>query len=653
MEAGNKSRNAQRKQNKKNNKNRRKRSIGSPPPRRPRRRLVSLNVLPQQLWLKVERGLTLWEALQNTDVDLEGDCGGLGKCGKCKLTVVSAIGPPTEEETSLLSKDELATGTRLACRTKINHDMQVDVGEAVQGLEYNQILKTGHRAIVHLNPLIDQHIVTSAPHLIDEGVADFDRIKFVLGPEYQDLDASLECLRTLPHILEDPNFEGAAAIHDNRLLALQNWEKVGRRYGLVFDLGTSTLVGKLISLLDGHEVAAISCLNSQYRYGANVISRLHYVKENAHGLQRLHNLLVRDLNRITDGLLEVGGIEHEDIFVAVLAGNTTMQHFLLSLPPLKIAQAPFSPVLTDGVVVKAIEIGLRLHPEAVMYVMPVASGYIGGDLISVVLASGAADQDRELVLALDLGTNGEIFLGNKKRLLTCSAAAGPALEGGRITHGMIAKTGAIEGVSTYDRSLYYRTIANTKPRGLCGSGLVDLVAVLVHEGVIDYEGLIVPPPDGSEHPLFLNVEEGDSVNKFLIAGPDDSFDGRALYLTQQDVRELQLAKGAIAAGIQTLMHEMDITAKDINRIYLAGALGNYVDVYSAMRIGLIPNVDPNIVSSLGNAASTGAIMVLLSKDHWKRASMLADSIEHIELSSQHDFNEYFVDNLDFPRENIW
>ncbi|MGA7877546.1 MAG: ASKHA domain-containing protein, partial [Desulfoferrobacter sp.] len=435
--------------------------------------------------------------------------------------------------------------------------------------------------------------------------------------------------------------------------AWQEWESVGRRYGLVFDIGTSTVVGKLISLLDGHEVAAISHLNSQTRHGTDVISRLQFIKENKSGLRRLHDLLLRDLAGITERLLEVGKLRPEEIFIAVAAGNTTMQHILLSLDPSGIAQAPFSPIVTEGMVVKAEQAGLKLHPEALLYVMPAKSGYIGGDLIGVVLASEAAEQDSEMILGLDLGTNGEIFLGNRKRLLTCSTAAGPALEGAKISQGVIAKIGAIEGVRMVDGEIRYQIIGNVEPRGICGSGLVDLVAVLLHCGIIDCEGLIQPTVNEQAIHLNSRLVERSGVYDFLIASAEESHNGRPIYLRQKDVRELQLAKGAVAAGIRSLLHKMRIEVDDIHHIYLAGALGNYINPHSAMRIGLIPAVNPDIVKSLGNAASTGASMVLLSRNSWHMAKLLADFIDHVELSHRADFNQYFIEHMDFPQANLW
>ena len=631
----------------------RKPTMGSAPFRRSKTRHVLLNVLPDDLWLKVREGDTIWDALQKENVQLGGECGGLGKCGKCAVRVLSSTGPPSEIEERFIDKGDLAQGIRLACRTVVDKDLTIHTDETDFDTEYFQILKTGPRPLMHPNPLVGKRLITLPLDLQEEGLSDLDRIKLVLVTDYKGLEAPLHCLRTLPQKLKENDYSGAAVLHENHLLAWQSQDQVDCYYGLVFDLGTSTLVGKLINLVDGSEVAVVSCLNSQMRYGSNVISRLQYIKEHPHGLDTFHNLLAKDLNRLTARLLKAADLQPEDVFIAVAAGNTTMQHLLLTLDPSGIAEAPFSPVLTDGVVVKAAEVGLQLHPEAVFYVMPTRSGYIGGDLISVILASGASEQEDEMILGLDLGTNGEIFLGNRKRLMTCSAAAGPALEGATVSYGMIAKAGAIEAAYVEDGALLYQIIGNVKPKGLCGSGIVDLVAVLLHWGIVDREGLVRRTRRAIPADLKSRIVRRAGAYDFLVAPPEESDKQKAVYLTQKDIRELQLATGAVAAGISILLDEMGIGLGDIDRVYMAGALGNYMDPLSAMRIGLIPRFDPGIITSLGNAASTGASMVLLSRDHWQTANELSDFIEHIELSARFDFDQYFVEHLDFPREHLW
>jgi uncharacterized 2Fe-2S/4Fe-4S cluster protein (DUF4445 family) len=609
-----------------------------------------LNVLPDDLWLKVRRGETILHALQKADIDLEGDCGGLVSCGKCKIKVLTSINfPPDSEVNDLLTEEEIKQGIRLACCTKIKKDLAVHVGKSASEQEYFQILKSGETPVIEIDPLIDKQLVDLTPGKKNEGLSDLERIRLELGPEYKGLKASLKCLQGLPEMLRKTGYYGSAVLHDGSLLDWQGYEESTKNFGIVFDLGTSTLVGKLISLIDGRQIAAISRLNSQIKYGSDVISRIQHIEEHPDGLNRLHALLMKDLDRIVKRLLEVGGLKPEDIYVCVAAGNTTMQHILLSLDPSGIAEAPFTPVMTDGVIVNARDAGLKLNPMAMLYVMPTKSGYIGGDLISAIIASKAAEQDDEIILGLDLGTNGEIFLGNRKRMITCSAAAGPALEGARITHGTIAKTGAIEGVRLIDGKFYYKEIGNIKPVGICGSGLVDLISVLLNCGIVDKEGLMTPHDDGSACDMSSRVFEKGGVYNFLVASEKESHHKKPIYLTQKDVRELQLAKAAIAAGVQTLLKEMGIGIKDISRIYLAGALGNYINPYSAMRIGLLPMVDPGIISMLGNAASTGASMALLSKSYWRWANDLVQFIENVELSNRKDFIEHFISNMDFPK----
>jgi len=634
-------------------------SISPSPAKERRPKRLWLHVFPKDIWVPVSRGETILDALQKANVELEGDCGGLGKCGKCKIKILSVVRPPTKIERALLDEKELEEGVRLACRTPVNRDLAISVGEVPAEPDYIKILTTSHVIpkeyipISELEPLVEKRTVTLSPGARDEGLSDFDCIKQGLGPEYSDLTASLPCLQALPETMKGNQSEGRAILHEHCLMGWENQDKGDHGYGLVFDLGTSTLVGKLMNLHNGGEVAVASRLNSQSRCGADVISRLHYVKQRPGGLETLNYLIMNDLNKITRQLLKTAGLEPDDIFIAVAAGNTTMQHFILNLPPTGIAEAPFSPVVTDGMIVNAADIGLEVNPAALLYTFPMKSGYIGGDLISFILDSGVTEQEDEIILGLDLGTNGEIFLGNGKRLLTCSAAAGPALEGARISSGMIAKAGAIEGAGHQEGDLYYRTIGNIRPKGICGSGLVDLVAVLLHCGVIDHEGMIRPSPIKKYQDINSRVIARTDGYDFLVASEKESFHGRSIYLTQKDVRELQLAKAAMAAGIKTLMDELGIGTEDISRVYLAGALGNYVDRISTLRIGLLPKVNIEHVRSLGNAASMGASKVLLSKKHWQMTKDITRFIEHIELSYRRDFNKYFIEQMDFPAENIW
>ncbi len=537
-----------------------------------------LHVFPSDMWVSVNRGETILDALRKAKVELDGDCGGLGKCGKCKIRILSVTSPPTDMEQALLDEEELKGGIRLACCTPVTRDLAISLGEVLKEPVYTKILTTSHMLhhgylpISQLNPLVEKRPVVLSPAVRGDGFSCLDCIKQGLGPEYSNLEASLQCLQALPGTFEKTNSQGSAILHDNYLLGWQIQEDSEKTCGLVFDLGTSTLVGKLIDLLNGCELAVSSCLNSQNQCGPDIISRLQYVKQYPEGLETLRHLLLDDLNNIIKHLLKTAGLEADKIFIAVAAGNTTMQHILLNLPPSGIAEAPFSPVTIDGMIVNAVDIGLQVNPGALLYTMPMKSGYVGGDLISFILASGVYEKEDEIILGLDLGTNGEIFLGNGKRLLTCSTAAGPAFEGARISSGMIARAGAIEGARHEGGNLYCSTIGNIKPKGLCGSGVVDLIAVLLHCGVIDHEGLIRLSPTRKYRDLNSRVIPQTEGYSFLVASRQESFYGCPVYITQRDVRELQLAKAAMAAGIKILMNELGVGPEDISRVYLAGAL---------------------------------------------------------------------------------
>jgi len=629
------------------------------PKKRPKKiskKKVWLNVLPDDIWIKIKRGDTVYRALQNTKVELEGDCGGLGKCGKCKIKVITPLGKPSKATVELLNPDELEQGVRLACQTKILKNLAIYTEELNGETELFQILKHGHMPSVELAPLVERRLVSIPPPSLENSLSDVHRIRDALSPEFHGLKTTYRCLSKLYKNLRATNFDGAAIIHNNCLVEWQPREHIGGVFGLIFDLGTSTLVGKLVNLLEGQEVAVISRFNSQRKYGADVISRIQYVNGHPKNLMHLQKLLVNDLNLITKRLVESFGLKLKDLLVAVAAGNTTMQHFMLSLDPSGIAKAPFTPLITEGMTFRAREIGLKMHPDAMLYVMPAKSGYIGGDLIGFILSSGAAEQNDKLVLGLDLGTNSEIFLGNKNRILTCSAAAGPALEGARISHGMIAKAGAIESLRFDGNDIFYHVIGNIKPKGLCGSGLVDLTALLLHHNIVSPDGLIYPPDHhkkkNSMTERVIQTQE-DEIHDFLLASSRYSLDGKPIVLTQKDIRELQLAKAAIASGIKILLKTMGAGIEDIDDVYLAGALGNYVHPLSAMRIGLLPKVDPEKIISLGNAASTGANMILLSKRYWERSAEIAADLEHLELSGHADFFDSFIEEMNFPTENLW
>jgi uncharacterized 2Fe-2S/4Fe-4S cluster protein (DUF4445 family) len=613
-----------------------------------------LNVLPFDQWLSVPKKTTVLAALHTADFDLPSDCGGHGKCGKCKVRILTSTRAPSKNDTGdQLSDEEIGKGIRLACKMKIEKDLTIYIGESEPDLDYYQILKAGSAPIVTFDPLVVQQEVELNAALHSDNRSTVHMLRAALGDESTNLESTLSSLRSLSGRLPQNEVSGTAVVHqqkDKRSLLAWIPGKPGPNYGVVFDLGTSTLVASLINLCDGRQEAAVSCLNSQSKYGADILTRLQHVGQNKEGLERLHLLLLHNLNNLIKRLMHTVGLKPSDVFIAVAAGNTAMQHFLMGVDPTGIAHLPFLPVINDGFITRAINVGLALHTEAVLYIMPSKSGYIGGDMLSVILASQVTEQDEKVVLGLDLGTNGELFIGNGKRLLTCSTAAGPAFEGAKISCGSIARAGAIEGVRFQDGDLHYKDIGNIKPISICGSGLVDLAAVLLDCGVIDGTGRIRIPHGAGTDALRKRIVRRNRMNDFLVASAAESYHQKPIYLTQKDVRELQVAKSAIAAGIIILADEWGIRPQEIDYIYLAGALGNYIDKISSLRIGLLPQIEPERIISLGNAASAGATMVLLSRPYWDKAKTLVDTIEHIELSTRQDFSKHFVANLRFPEK---
>lgn len=430
----------------------------------------------------------------------------------------------------------------------------------------------------------------------------------------------------LPAAVADP---GKAAM--GRLTAAvapDPWS--GARYGLALDIGTTTAVAALLDLTTGEELAAASTPNPQAMYGADLMTRLTYAQAAPEGVRELQVLLVRALNDLIEGLRRRARIPAAAIGAVTMVGNPVMHHFFLGLPVATLAVAPYVPALRDGAETPAARLGLAVAPEAVVYTLPNVAGFVGADALAAALAAGL-DEAEGTVAVVDIGTNGECLLHHRGELYAASAPAGPAFEGGEISMGMRAGPGAIDAVDFVGLSLRLGWIQGAPPRGLCGSGLLDAVAALLRAGVLDRLGRLQP-----RGPLGRQVREG----AFWLTD--------AVRLTQQDVRQLQLAKGAIRAGVDTLLRVAGLTASDLDAILLAGAFGNYLRRESALAIGLLPPVPPARVQPIGNAAAQGAKLVLLSRRARARAEALARRIRHVDLATHPDFEAVFMEALNFP-----
>ena len=425
-------------------------------------------------------------------------------------------------------------------------------------------------------------------------------------------------------------------------------DPAGLLYGAAFDVGTTTIVGALLDLAAGRQIATAARANPQIPFGDDVIARIGHAGKDG-GLDELRRLLVDCVNEMLTEMCRSVGAGTESVYELTFVGNTTMNHILLGIDPTPLAHAPYEAVLLDSKSVAAGELAVRIRRTGRVYTMPNIAGYVGGDTVGVILASGMRDYDG-VQLALDIGTNGEIVLGGAGRLVACSTAAGPAFEGARIKHGMRAADGAIEKVLIND-DVRLNVIGGGPPRGICGSGVVDAVAALLDARIIEPTGRMLPPdqlPADVGEALRARVVERHGQICFELARSADSATGEPICLTQRDVREVQLGQGAIRAGTAIILREYGVSVDDLDRVFLAGAFGNFVRVRSAIRIGLLPDVPDDKVEFIGNAAGTGAKMVLAGRACRAAAEALARDTEYIELAGRPDFQAEFAEAMVFP-----
>lgn len=425
-----------------------------------------------------------------------------------------------------------------------------------------------------------------------------------------------------------------------------------KRYGIALDIGTTTVVGMLWDLNKNSLVDMIAKTNPQSRYGADVISRITWSSESAENQRQMQKLILDCFNDMLDTFAEQYQIERDCVRKAAVVGNTTMSHLFLGYDARSLAVAPFSPAFTGPVSRTAEEMGLHMAPGAEVAVLPNIAGHVGSDIVGVIIASGIKEKPGT-TLAIDIGTNGEIVLGRKGRMLTCSTAAGPAFEGARIYQGMRAAEGAIEKVEIRDGDVRIKVIGNTAPAGICGSGLIDAIAQMLDAGLVNFKGNLFSGEEAAEkgiHPdLVKRLRKGQNGNEFVLAwrGPEED-----IVINQKDIREVQLAKGAIYGGIQVLLQCLEINTFKIDEILLAGAFGSYIDKKSALRIGLLPNAGVEKIRHIGNAAGVGACMALLSAEAKKQAEQQSREVEHIELALHPNFEKEYLQGMYFPKEQI-
>jgi uncharacterized 2Fe-2S/4Fe-4S cluster protein (DUF4445 family) len=606
---------------------------------------VQVTFQPEGKAAHVLPGSLVIEAAARAGIIIETPCGGRGTCGKCRVVVEDGCSEVNDTERGRLTADELAEGVRLACQAKVVADTTVTVPEASRFFE-QRILATGEGGTSKLCPAVSKRALTLPEPTLEDARADSDRLLAALGDDQFDID--IGAARQLPAAIRAQGGTVTAVLHGHDLIAVEPGDTTGRYFGLAADVGTTTVVGSLLDLSTGHEVAVASRTNPQVGHGDDVIARIAHAGS-SEGLGQLQAKIIECLNDILDELTTRADVPAEAIYKAVVAGNTTMNHLFLGIDPTHVALMPYPAVFRQSTVFPAAELGLAIHPRGRVATLPNIAGFVGGDTVGVVLATRLLECERP-ALAVDIGTNGEMVLGTRERLVCCSTAAGPAFEGARIRFGMRAAEGAIEQVRLGE-DVAISVIGNVPPRGLCGSALISLVAALLRHGMVEPTGRLLPPdelPDGLPEALRRRAVEDDKGTAFVLVHADETpLDGPIL-LTQRDVRELQLAKGAIRAGIEVLMNELGIEAEAIATVLLAGGFGNFIRRGSALRIGLLPPIEHERIRFVGNAAIVGAKMAVVCTDFRAEAEEVSRRVEYIELGALADFQMRFAEAMMFP-----
>ncbi|MEA3459553.1 MAG: ASKHA domain-containing protein, partial [Chloroflexota bacterium] len=547
---------------------------------------------------------SLLEAARQLGVDLVSLCGGKGTCGCCKVQVLARrVSEPTPGEREALSSQELEEGYRLACQTYPISDLKLRVPpESLTAPQRTQV--EGLEVAVSPEPPVRAYRVRLPPPSLSDLQADAERLRETLkrqhGVDCRTID--IEVLRDLSPRLRSWNWRAQASVRGDELVAIGPWS--ARQLGLAIDLGTTKIAGYLMDLNNGQTLAAKGIMNPQIAYGEDVITRIARTRGSPTEAARLQELAVGALNRLAADLCAKVGAEPEEIIEAVVVGNTAMHHLFLRLPVEQLALSPYVPAVREALDIKARDVGLHIAPGAYVHLLPNIAGFVGADHVAMLLATDVWRAEG-IVLALDIGTNTEVALISDREITSVSCASGPAFEGAHIKDGMRAANGAIEHLRLADDRIEYQTIGRAPPAGLCGSGILDAVAQLYLAGVLDESGRM-----SDNHP---RVRTSEGQREFVLISEEER-DGRpAITITQHDVRELQLAKGAIRAGIQVLLRARGHSEEKIERVIIAGAFGTYIDVASAVAIGMVPQLPLNRFRQVGNAAGMGAKLALISR----------------------------------------
>ncbi len=583
-------------------------------------------------------GKRLWDSLADNGLDIGGICAGNGDCGKCKVRVEGETNPISNGERVHLLPEEIRAGFRLACYCKVHAPLKVYIDNVSQELNLkdkypvSKHSSSGNSLIEFKQlfiPGIDKESPVSIHHRLKKALAAYS------------LELSIDNLAVLSRLDRTgrPALELNALVYPGDRIKYIG-AKQAKAFGIALDIGTTTIFASLIDLQKREPAAMISRSNLQKTYGADIISRLSYCMKNDDGMKTLHQVLINSINICIEEMIDETGIDEQNIYAFSVAGNPVMLHFFLGLSPAGFAAVPYVGVFNDEISYPAWQLGLKSAREADCFILPQIGGFVGADTIAALLS--IPESDDHTYLLIDIGTNGEVVLSNKGLMWAASAAAGPAFEGGGISCGIRAGQGAIDRVYLdEDGRFQFNVLGSNLPRGLCGSAIIDLMACLLEKGLINSNGIICSDD------LNQSGENGVHGDEIVLLSEKDTGNGLKIFINQEDIRQIQLAKAAIRSAIDILLDEAGIKYQELDYIYMAGSFGNYINPVSALRIGMLPPVPTAVIKNAGNAAGQGAAEVLLSSSAWERAKILKNRVKHIELAERTGFQELFLSRLNF------
>ena len=594
---------------------------------------IIVDMQPVGRRIDIEAGQTLLEAAQAAGIGLVSLCGGEGWCESCLVRVTGGeVNQPSESEKNYLGEQALKTGLRLACQTIPQTDVRIDI--LPESLSTPQRLQVeGKDFDIPLSPAVQTIDLQLSPPTPKDLRSDADRLKDALvEKKITGVRLELPVLASLSDDLRKNKWAACVILRQNEVIAIL--PPGSGIYGISVDIGTTKLALYLVDLLNGKVVEKVGEMNPQIAYGEDVVSRIGYTNQHQDGREKLQNTLVDTISKKIQDVCRSTGINHSQIVDAVIVGNTAIHHLFVGLPVKQLGLAPYVPAISEPIDVRARELGFELAPGAYIHLLPNIAGYVGADHSAVILSTELW-KTKKTVLIIDIGTNTEISLASNGRLLSCSCASGPAFEGAHIANGMRAAPGAIERVQILNGEIKLFTIDDKPPVGICGSGILDVVAEMKAANLIDEKGALI------EGQLNIRKNEKNSL-EFLLVPASVTGHGRDLTVSRWDINEIQLAKAAIRAGLETLLVKADITAQDIDEFIIAGAFGTYIDVSNAVKIGMFPNIPIDRFRQIGNAAGMGAVQALLSIEYRELIKDVIKKVEYIELTIYEDFQKEFL-----------